>query len=41
MSDRNVERNFEEYSGVYDKVAAGERVVMSAGTIIVGVDAVA
>ena len=38
--DENIERNFEESSGISDKVDAGKRVVIAAGLIVVVTDAV-
>ena len=40
MSDGNVERKMEGFSGVSEKVASG-KVSMGAGTLKVGADAVA
>ena len=41
MSDRNVEIKFEGSLGVYENVVAGARVVIYAGPLEMGADAVA
>ena len=36
MSEGNVERKFQGYSGVSDKVTEGSRVVMASGSLVMG-----